>query len=113
MKNMLKKASLCVAVTLAAGSIGCATMGVGGEKAPLVNSYECAGGKTIRTRLSPETNQLQLTLPDGVELRLTAIEGSGGNKFSNGTATMTRSGKVVSVEFTGDRAPLTGCTEKP
>jgi membrane-bound inhibitor of C-type lysozyme len=98
----------CLSLGCAAGTSGGASGS--GAAVPIV-TYQC-GEKLVRTESVPGGKIVKLTLPDGRTCNLTAVEGSSGTKFSDGQVTFVIKGKEASIEFAGDRKPITGCVTK-
>lgn len=110
MKVSVKAVAGCAAFVLSGFALGCATTGSPeGAAASGPKSYTCSGGKTIRIEGSAGAQQLRLTLPDGRDAKLAAVDGAKGNSYSDGTITLTFEGERVNVKFSSSREPLTGC----
>lgn len=111
---MRKITLFAVVAGLGCFSLGCATGGGGtaaeGAATPIV-TYQCSS-KTIRTSAVAGTNRINLTLPEGRTVTLTAVDGSSGAKFSDGQVTLVLKDKEASVEFSSERKPITGCVTK-
>lgn len=117
MKVSVKAVAGCAAFVLSGFALGCAT--TGGSESPAgaaaeaaatgPKSYTCFGGKTIRVEGAKGEPQLRLTLPEGRDAKLAAVDGAKGNSYSDGSVTLTFESEGVNVKFSSGREPLTGC----